>query len=666
MNLLGLEASAKTIRALSMDAVEKAQSGHPGLPMGCAEIGSFLFGEILNHYPDNPNWINRDRFVLSAGHGSMLLYSLLFMSGYELSLDDIKNFRQLKSKAPGHPEYHLTPGVETSTGPLGQGIANAVGMAIAGKRHGQRFNKEGYEIFNNRIFALVGDGDLMEGLSYEAGSIAGHLKLNNLIVIYDSNKTSIEGSTNVTFTEDVGKRFEAMNWHVIKIEGHDFADIKKGFDEAEKNRISNNKPVLIIANTIIGKGSPKKQSTNLCHGAPLGKEEIASCKMILNINEEFYVDKEAIKYFENKKAVLKSKYEEWQTKFNEWTKKFPELKELFDKNFSYKLPDNIFENLSNFKIGDSVPTRNSAHKVLNEICKDIDFIVSGSADLSSSTMTVIKDTGNITPTNFLAHNIQYGVREHAMGSIANGLYLFGGIKPIIGTFLSFVNYMKPAIRMAALMEIPIIYLFSHDSIYVGEDGPSHQPIEHLTELRMIPNVNVLRPADATETKTAWEIALNSKTTPTIIVTTRQKVPVLDFSLTNYKDGLKGAYIIKKESKSKIDLILIASGSEVSLALDSADLLEKEGISVRVVNMFSTFLFDNQDAQYKESILPSNIEKRIAIESGSSTMWYKYIGLKGDTVCIDEFGLSGKAEDLAKYFGFTKENVYQKAKALLVK
>ncbi|HOV13566.1 MAG TPA: transketolase, partial [Spirochaetota bacterium] len=544
MNLSALESIAKSIRTLSMDAVEKAQSGHPGLPMGCAEIGSYLFSNVLNFYPEKPDWLNRDRFILSAGHGSMLLYSLLHMSGYDVSLDDIKNFRQFNSKTPGHPEYPETDGVETSTGPLGQGIANGVGMAIASKRHAQKFNKDSYNLFDNRIFVLVGDGDLMEGLSYEACSIAGHLKLDNLIAIYDSNKISIEGSTSITFTEDVAKRFDAFGWEVIKINGHDFNDIKKGFDLAEKKRIALNKPVIIIADTVIGKGSPKKQATSACHGAPLGKDEITACKLELKVDGDFYVAKEALDFFAEKKKKSKEKYDNWQKMFLEWGEKFPDLKKIFEENFKLVVTEENFKNLPQFNTGEGIPTRSAAHKVLNSICKNLDFIVSGSADLGSSTMTIIKDIGDITPTNYLAHNIQYGVREHAMGAIANGLYLYGGIRPIVGTFLSFVNYMKPSIRMAALMKLPIIYLFSHDSIYVGEDGPSHHPVEHLCELRFIPNVNVMRPMDAEETKNAWKIAFDNKKTPQVIITTRQKVPVIDRSkLEDTNNSKRGGCLI---------------------------------------------------------------------------------------------------------------------------
>lgn len=663
MDIKVLEATAKTIRALTIDAIEKAQSGHPGMAMGCAEIGAYLFGEVLRYFPEDPKWINRDRFILSAGHGSMLLYSLLFLSGYKLTLEDIKQFRQLKSKTPGHPEYRLTEGVEVSSGPLGQGLANGVGMALAAKRNTKKFNKENYPIFDCRIFVLVSDGDLMEGISYESCSIAGHLRLNNLIVIYDSNKITIEGSTDLTFTEDIKKRFEAQNWSVVKTNGHDFMDIKKGFDLAEKLRIEKNTPVLIIADTVIGKGSPKKQATNQCHGAPLGIEEAIQCKIILDIKEDFFVDPLAIEYFKKGNKKREENYNKWNKMFREWSEKFPSLKKQLEINFSYSFPSDAFENLPEFKVGESLPTRTASHKILNKICENVDFVVSGSADLGSSTMTIIKDKKDISKDDYVSFNIQYGIREHAMGAIANGLYLFGGVKPIVGTFLSFVNYMQPAIRMAAMMGLPIIYLFSHDSIYVGEDGPSHHPIEHISNLRSIPNLNVMRPACPNETKIAWKIAFQNNAHPNVIITTRQKVPVLQFE-NSIEEAIKGAYIVKKEKKGNIDLILIASGSELSITMEAADLLIEKGYSVRVVNMFSTFLFNKMDEDYKSYILPKNVRKRIAIEAGKTDLWYKYVGLDGEVIGIDRFGISGKAEDLGKYFGFTKENIYNIALRVL--
>lgn len=663
MNTQYLEATAKTIRALTIDAIEKANSGHPGLAMGCADIGAYLFGEVLKHFPQDSKWINRDRFVLSAGHGSMLLYSLLYLSGYKLTLDDIKDFRQLKSKTPGHPEYGWTDGVEVSSGPLGQGVGNGVGMALAAKRNAFKFNRPGYEIFNPRIFVLAGDGDMMEGMTYEACSIAGHLRLNNLILIYDSNKITIEGSTDLTFTEDIKKRFESQNWVVVRMNGHDFKDIKRAFDEAEKLRIKENKPVLIIADTVIGKGSPNKQATNQCHGAPLGREEALQCKVILGIKEEFQVEPLALEYFENNKKRWENEYKKWEEIFNEWAIKFPELKKQFDINFSLTFPQDAFDNLPEFKIGEYIPTRTASHKVLNKICEKVDFVISGSADLGSSTMTIIKDGSDVSKDNYLAYNIQYGIREHAMGAIANGLYLFGGHRPIVGTFLAFVNYMQPSIRMAALMRLPIIYLFSHDSIYVGEDGPSHHPIEHISNLRLIPNVNVMRPACPNETKIAWKIAFKNDNHPNVIITTRQKVQVLQF-YSNIEEAEKGAYIIKKETKDNIDIILIASGSEVGITMEAAELLTKDGYSVRVVNMFSMYLFDRMDNEYKEYILPKKVRKRIAIEAAIKDIWYKYVGLDGDIIGMTRFGISGKAEDLGVYFGFTKENIYNKAIGLL--
>ncbi len=667
INLTGLKAGAKTVRSLSIDAIEKAGSGHPGLPLGCAEIGTYLFAEVLKHNPSDSDWINRDRFILSAGHGSMLLYSLLYLTGYGLTIDDIKNFRQFESLTPGHPEYGLTKGVETSTGPLGQGVGNGVGMAIAGKINEQKFNRDGYKIFDNRIFVLAGDGDLMEGISHEACSLAGHLKLNNLIVIYDNNKTTIDSDIDIAFTENVEATFIAMDWHVIKINGHDFNDIKRGFDEAEKARISKKKPVLIMATTIIGKGAPNKQGTSKCHGSPLGKEESKLCKEALGIdaNDYFYVDKDATSYFNEKKKLWQKEYDEWQELFRQWCLKFPELKEQLEKNTKRIIPDNCFTNLPEFKPGEMIAIRSSSNKILNAILKDVDFVISGSADLSSSVESSLKGKEVITNDNFAKHNIQYGVREHAMGAIANGLCLYGNVIPIVSTFLSFITYMLQPIRMSAMMKIPVIYLFSHDSIYIGEDGPTHQPVEHISILRLIPDLNVMRPCDPSEIKIAWEIALKSKMTPSAIITARQKVPTLDWSeLEDCAGAKKGGYIIKKEKSNNIDIILISSGSEISITLEAAKMLEDDGYSVRVVSMMSMYLFEKQDEKYKASVLPQNIEKRFVVEAGVDALWYKYIGLKGKTLTINRMGFSGKPEDVASYFGFNKENIYKNAKQLL--
>lgn len=667
MDIKGLEASAQTIRSLSIDAVQKANSGHPGLPMGCAELGSYVYGEVLTHYPQVSDWINRDRFVLSAGHGSMLVYSLLFMTGYGLTLDDIKDFRQLHSKTPGHPEYGWTNGVETTTGPLGQGLANSIGMAIAAKRHAQKYNKKEYEILSNRVITLVGDGDLMEGISYEACSLAGHLKLNNLIVIYDSNNITIEGKTDITFSENTRGRFEAAGWYVIEIDGHDYTQIGAAFEEADKARTSEQKPVIIIAKTTIGKSSPNKEGKNVCHGAPLGDDEAALTKEALGIdkNEKFYVNPEAIEYYKKRNDTLKEKYEQWQALFEKWSKEYPELRKDFDTTFNRTFDEAVFKDLPCLKTGEAAATRKVANQILNKITENLDFVVSGSADLAGSTMTYIKDKSCISSDNYTAANLQYGIREHAMGAIANGMYLFGGVFPIIGTFLSFCNYMRPAIRMAALMKLPIVYLFSHDSIFVGEDGPTHHPIEHLAELILIPNMNVMRPADCHEAAVAWEVAFKSKTTPSIIITSRHNIPTLDFDkLGDYKNAEKGAYIIKKEQGDTPDLIIIASGSEVFISLEAAEKLEAEGKSVRVISMFSTYLFERQSAEYKEEILPISIEKRLVIQAGTNMPWYKYIGLHGDSISINRFGLSGKGQDVANHFGINADSIYNKSKDML--
>ncbi len=655
MNVKGLGASADAIRTLTIDAIERSQSGHPGLPLGCAEIGSYLFGEVLRHNPENPSWLNRDRFVLSAGHGSMLIYSLLHLSGYNLTIDDIRDFRQLRSKTPGHPEFGLTEGVETSTGPLGQGIANAVGMAIAGKINETKFNTKEHEIFNNRVFCLTGDGCLMEGLSYEACSMAGHLGLNNLVLIYDRNEITIEGKIDITFTENIVKRFESMGWESVEIDGHDFSDIKRGFDLAEKMRISEKKPVIIIAKTIIGKGAPNKQGSSACHGAPLGESEAKACKLSMGLDpdQHFKVEDKAYEYYNEKKKNHIDQNNRWNKLFDQWKKSNPSLSEQLKSNLDRVISPDIFKRLSVFEPGSMHALRDSSHKTLKEITADLDFVISGSADLGGSNKSLIKDGTHISRSDFTKYNIQYGVREHAMGAVANGIYLYGGITPIVSTFLAFATYMLPPIRMAALMEIPVVFLFSHDSIFVGEDGPTHQPVEHLTTLRMIPNLNVMRPSDANETRKAWEIAFTSKKTPSVIVTTRQKVR----TLSPYRsDSDKGAYIVHKEKQSRVDLIIFSSGSEVDLSISTAEELEKEGLSVRVVNVFSDFLFEKQSDEYKAMILAPEIKKRAAVEVASSLYWYKFTGIQGRIFGIDSFGHSGKAEAVAMHFGFTVNNI----------
>ncbi len=654
MDLNGLKSAAKAVRSLTIDAIEQSKSGHPGLPMGCAEIGSYLFGEVLKHNPANPGWINRDRFVLSAGHGSMLIYSLLHLSGYNLSIDDIKNFRQLHSKTPGHPEYGLTEGVETSTGPLGQGIANSVGMAIAAKRNASRFNTDKYNIFDSRIYCLSGDGCLMEGISYESCSLAGHLKLNNLILIYDRNEITIEGKIDITFTENIEKRFEAMGWAVLNIDGHDFEDIKRGFDKAEVLRIQENKPIIIIAKTIIGKGSPGKAGSPACHGAPLGGDEAIITKKSLGLDpdKKFTVDNEVYEYFNKRKKQLKSAEDKWCNNFYLWADENPNLKKQYENNFNYVFDSSIVEDFKN-QVKDGAALRDSSHKILKDLTANLDFVVSGSADLGGSNKSLIKDGSHISADDYSKNNIQYGVREHAMGGIANGLYLYGGIFPIVSTFLAFATYVLPAIRMSALMEIPVSYLFSHDSLFVGEDGPTHQPVEHINTLRLIPNLNVMRPADPVETADAWRLAFSSKKTPTVILTTRQKVPYLG-KIDRNPD--KGAYIVYKGKGNKLDLIIFASGSEVSLSIEAAQKLESLGKNVRVVNLFSNYLFDRQTDEYKNSIVSPETAKRVAIEVGSDVFWYKFVGMKGKVIGINCFGLSGKAEDVADHFGFTLDKV----------
>jgi transketolase len=658
MDLKGLQATAKSIRALAMDAVQSAESGHPGLPMGCAEIGASLYGEYLVHNPDDPHWLGRDRFILSAGHGSMLAYSLLHLSGYDVSLDDIKKFRQLGSLTPGHPEFDLTPGIETTTGPLGQGMGNAVGMALAAKIQAARFNRPGYKLFTNRVVVLAGDGDMMEGVTYESCSLAGHHKLNNLIAIFDSNSVTIEGSTDLAFSEDVSGRFKAMNWSVLTIDGNDFTSISEGLVEADGLRITSNQPVLIIAKTIIGKGAPGKQGTSACHGAPLGKEECALAKKALGIEGDFYIDPYSIEYLAGRKKDLLKIHSEWNELFSQWSEKHPDLRKELDRTLEHKFDKETFKSLPDFKAGDMIATRSASGTVLNAVTEGNDFLISGSADLGSSVKTEIKNSGTLSPDDYTARNMQYGIREHGMGAIANGIYLYGGVIPVVSTFLAFMPYMIPSMRMAAMMSLPIIYVFSHDSIFVGEDGPTHQPVEHLSTLRMLPSCNVMRPADANETKVAWELALTTPGTPSVIVTTRQNVPVLDDSFCpKGADARRGGYIFKKESGNKPDLVILASGSEVAIALDAAERLEKEGKSIRVVNMFSMYLFELQDEAYRKEVLPPEYINRLAVEAGVDDPWYRYIGLDGKTLTINRFGASGKATDVRDYFGMNADGVY---------
>jgi transketolase len=633
---------ADTIRALSAEGVQKANSGHPGLPMGCADIASVLWSDFLNHNPADSDWVNRDRFILSAGHGSMLIYSLLHLFGYKVSMDDLKNFRQLGSKTPGHPEFGYTHGVETTTGPLGQGLGNAVGMALAAKIQAETFNTPNHKIIDNTIYALCGDGCMMEGVASEASSMAGHLKLDNLVFIYDSNMITIEGSTEIAFTEDVAKRYEAYGFDVFKANGHNLTEISASLKSAK----ASSKPSLIICTTTIGKGSPNKSGTHKVHGAPLGADETSATRQALGLGTEAF-------------TVSADVYaqEAWNEIFSAWAAANPALKAEWDQRFNGVLPTLEFPK---FEVGSSVASRKSSETVLNAIASQISYLYGGSADLDCSNLSRMAKEGDINTGEFAGRNLHFGVREHAMGSVVNGMTLFGGMRVYCSTFLVFSDYMRHAIRLASLMKLPVIYIFTHDSIFVGEDGPTHQPIEHKIALECIPGLTVIRPADANEVNAAWKVAIENTTGPTALLLSRQNLT----TLAGDNAVNKGGYVIKKESGSKIDLIFMASGSEVKHCIDAAEILEKDGKSVRVVSVPSTKLFDEQSAAYKESVLPLSVRKRFAVDYGSSLSWQRYLGLDGASICLDRFGESGPGEQVAEHFGFTAENVAKTAAAYL--
>lgn len=659
------ELCVNTIRTLSMDAVQAAESGHPGMPMGMADAAYVLWTKFLKHDPANPEWYDRDRFILSAGHGSMLLYSLLHLTGYDLPLDELKNFRQWGSKTPGHPEYGLTPGVETTTGPLGQGFATGVGMAMAERHLAAKFNTGDHVITDHYTYGIVSDGDLMEGISHEAASLAGHLKLDKLIYLYDANEISIDGSTDLAYTEDAGMRFESYNWHVQEIDGHDRKAVESAILQARKE---NSKPSIIICRTHIGYGSPNKQDSADAHGAPLGEEEIVKTKKNLNWDPEqkFFIPDEVLNHFRKAKEKGKELSQEWDNKFQKFKKASPDLARGFEAGVNRTLPDNLEEILPVFESGaKGMASRASSGKVINAIAGHIPAMLGGSADLTGSNKTWINDAAIFDADNYSGRNIHYGVREHAMGAALNGMALHGGVIPFGGTFLIFSDYCRPAIRIAALSHIPSIFVFTHDSIGLGEDGPTHQPVEHLASLRAMPNALVLRPADANEVSWAWKAALEHKDGPSLIVLTRQAIPTFDRDENNSASSVaNGAYILS-DSKGKVpDLILMGSGSEVQLAMEAQDQLAQEGIDARVVSMPSWELFEAQDSAYKESIFPKAVTARISIEAGSTVGWDRWVGSKGKAIGIDHFGASAPYEDIYENFGLTVDRLVKEARELL--
>jgi len=659
------ELCVNTIRMLSVDSVGKANSGHPGMPMGAASMAYVLWTRFLRHNPRNPKWADRDRFVLSAGHGSMLLYSLLHLAGYDLSMEEIKNFRQWESKTPGHPEYPLTPGVEITTGPLGQGFAGSVGMAIVEQFLAARFNRPGHDVVDHYTYGIAGDGDLMEGVTHEAASLAGHLKLGKLIFLYDDNHISIEGSTDIAFTENRVARFEAYGWHVQEVaDGNDLDAIEKAIAAAQKEIA---KPSFIAVRTHIGYGSPNKQDTASAHGEPLSPDEIKLTKENLGwpIEPSFLIPDEAQGHFRKAIERGRKQEEQWQEKVQSYEKAHPDLASEFKAWLNGDLPDNWDSEIPSFPADPKgKATRAISGTVLNAIAQRVPNLMGGSADLAPSNKTIINGENDFQAEDHQGRNLRFGVREHGMGSILNGMALHGGVIPYGGTFLVFSDYMRPAIRLAALMGLKVIYVFTHDSIGVGEDGPTHQPIEHLAALRAIPNLQVIRPCDANETAEAWKIALQSNR-PSALALTRQGLPILDRSeYTPAAELARGAYILKDAANGKPDIILIASGSEVQIALDACRELEKKGKAVRVVSMPSMELFEAQSEGYRRQVLPLETRGRIAIEAGASQGWYRYVGTDGKVIGLNHFGASAPAKVLFEKFGITADHVVEKALALV--
>jgi transketolase len=660
MNIEGIQSAATAIRVLTMDAVQKAKSGHPGLPMGCAELGALLYGRILKHNPREPRWIDRDRFVLSAGHGSLLLYSLLHLSGYPLSLEEIENFRQLGSKTPGHPEYGQTVGVETTTGPLGQGVANAVGLAIAERMLAATFNTD-RKVIDHYTYALAGDGDMMEGVSAEASSLAGHLGLGKLIVFYDSNRITIEGSTDLAFSEDVCKRYQAYGWQTFEGDAYDIEGIL-GFVESAKRE--SGKPTLILLHSTIAKGAPNMAGSHETHGAPLGEEEVAAAKKALGLPEEpFYIPPAALEYFRSKQDGWQRGYRNWQELFEAWSKENPEKRKLWDRFFG---PLDLTQvTFPGFKEGEAMASRKASGAVLNAIASSVPQLVGGSADLAPSNNTLLKGFSDFQAGSPEGRNMHFGIREHAMGGIANGMALHGGLRPYCATFMVFSDYMRPSIRLAALMGLPVIYVFTHDSVFVGEDGPTHEPVEHLAALRAIPNLLVLRPADAEETALAWRMALERTEGPTALALTRQNLTVFAKADDKWSEHCAyGAYTASEAaSGGKPELILVATGSEVNLALQAKAELGSAGEKARVVSMPSRELFLKAPAKYRSQLIPDTAV-RVLLESGVSQGWAAVVGRDAEMITIDRFGESAPAAKIAEHLGFTAAAVAKRIKALL--
>ncbi|MDN4073306.1 transketolase [Fictibacillus terranigra] len=656
--------SINTIRTLAIDSIEKAKSGHPGMPMGAAPMAYSLWTKFMNHNPENPEWFNRDRFVLSAGHGSMLLYSLLHLSGYDLSMEDLKQFRQWGSKTPGHPEYKHTAGVDATTGPLGQGIAMAVGMAMAERHLAATYNKDGFEVVDHHTFSICGDGDLMEGVSAEAASLAGHLGLGKLVVLYDSNDISLDGDLHLSFSESVEDRFKAYGWQVLRVEdGTNLEEIENAIAQAKKDTAH---PTLIEVKTVIGYGSPNKSGKSASHGAPLGSDEVKLTKEAYNwvFEEDFFVPKEVREHFASIKEESKKKEEEWNELFARYEKEHSEAAAQLKMSIDNKLPENFDTNLPEFD--KPIATRASSGKALNAFAQNIPWLFGGSADLAGSNNTMLTGETNFSREDYSGRNIWFGVREFAMGAAVNGMALHGGLKVFGATFFVFSDYLRPAIRLASIMKLPVTYVFTHDSVAVGEDGPTHEPVEQLASLRAMPGLSVIRPADAYESVAAWKLALESVDQPTALVLTRQNLPILNGTKESaYENVKKGAYVIS-EAEGTPQALLLASGSEVSLAIEAQKQLKQDGIETSVVSMPSWDRFEQQSAEYKESVLPSSVRARLGIEMAASQGLHKYVGLDGDTLAIDKFGASAPGNKIIAEYGFTVENVSNKVKALLNK
>ncbi|MCS0652422.1 transketolase [Cytobacillus firmus] len=660
------ELSISSIRTLSIDAIEKANSGHPGMPMGAAPMAYTLWTRFMNHNPKNPEWFNRDRFVLSAGHGSMLLYSLLHLSGYDVSMNDIKEFRQWGSKTPGHPEFGHTPGVDATTGPLGQGIAMAVGMAMAERHLAATYNKDNFNVVDHYTYSICGDGDLMEGVSAEAASLAGHLKLGRLVVLYDSNDISLDGDLDKSFSESVEQRFKSYGWQYIRVEdGNDLHEIAKAIEEAKQDE---SRPTMIEVKTVIGYGSPNKSGKSDVHGAPLGADELKLTKEAYKwtFEEDFHVPQEVYDHF--KQQVVENgtkKQQEWEDLFAQYKESHPELGKQLEQAINGELAEGWDKDIPVYEEGKSLASRASSGEVLNAIAQNLPSFFGGSADLAGSNKTMIKGTGDFTAESFDGRNIWFGVREFAMGAALNGMALHGGLNVFGGTFFVFSDYLRPAIRLAALMNLPVTYVFTHDSIAVGEDGPTHEPVEQLAALRAMPNLSVVRPADGNETAAAWKTAIESTNKPTALVLTRQNLPTLKGTDSAAYEGVqKGGYVVSPASNSNADVLLLAAGSEVSLAVEAQKALEGEGIHASVVSMPAWDRFEAQSKEYKESVIPKTVKKRLAIEMGSSLGWHRYAGDEGDVLAIDTFGASAPGERIMEEYGFTVDNVVARVKALL--